>query len=432
MGELRFVHAADLHLGRLFSGLERTTPELGRIFRRAHSESWERIVREAVARKVDFVTLAGDVFDASNPGVRARVDYRDGVNRLHEAGIPVFVVLGNHDPLATFPESLRNLSGQHLFGTEPEGIRPSSVEYTDGVMVFGVSFPKTVVRDNLVNKFRRDPGLDLAIGLVHANVSGMGGHRNYAPCTMDDLRAAGMDVWCLGHVHSRTVLSRNPLVLYPGASQGAHINEPGPHGCDLVTVNHGGMIGTEFLPVAPVRWESVHVDVTGFKSVEDVMDAVEAGSSNLADRDESVRAIVVRFNLVGRGAPEVMRELENRDELSDILSDRLSVLPVPVFPESVRDMTLPWIDLESAMDEDGFLADFLKLCSETADDPVALQHLIEQVQRELLTKVSPGYLSQDLKLRAAAESDCVWRNLLDHARNLTVKAFTDPTTDATE
>ncbi len=425
MGSVRFIHASDLHLGRQFSGIERTRPELGQIFRRAHYEAWERIVRTAMDRKVDFVTLGGDVFDSSNPSVRARVAYRDGVGRLNESGIPVYTVLGNHDSLAVFPESLRSLPGHHLFGADPRGIKPSSVEYSDGVMIFGASFPNSVVRENLVSKFRRDPGVNLAIGLVHANVSGIGGHRNYAPCTLDDLRGAGMDVWCLGHVHARMILSNNPLILYPGASQGAQINESGPHGCDLVTVSDEGAAETAALPIAPVCWESMDVDVGGFNSTEDILDAVELESSRFAERDDSVRAIVVRINLKGRGGPEVARALEDTEEWQDILSDRLSALPVPVFPESVRDRTSQWLDLESLEDGDGFLADFLRLCTETAKDPAALERVIGQVQQELRTKVSSRYLRSDLTLRNGTEDNTVWSNRLDNARKLVAKIFAD-------
>ncbi|MFH1112534.1 MAG: DNA repair exonuclease [Pseudomonadota bacterium] len=422
---LRFIHAADLHLGRQFSGLERTGPELGRIFRHAHYEAWERIVRAAIDRKVDFVTLAGDLFDASSPGVRARVAYRDGVTRLHEAGIPVYAVLGNHDPLAVFPESLRNLPGQHLFGTDPRGIRPPQVEYSEGVEIFGASFPTSVVRENLVTGFRRDPGVDLAIGLVHANVAGIGGHRNYAPCTLDDLLRAGMDVWCLGHVHARMILSRNPLIFYPGASQGAQINEAGPHGCDLVTVSDEGSVETEALPIAPVCWETIDVDVSGFKSPDDIPDAVERESSRLGERDGAVQAVVVRINLRGRGEPEVAGGWEDNGEIQDILSDRLSTLPVPVFPESVRNLTSPWPDPESLEEGDGFLADFLRLCSGTAADPTALERVIGEVRRELLTKVSPRYLGPGLLPRGCTEDDGVWSDRLDNARKLVAKMFAD-------
>ena len=251
MTTLKFIHAADIHLGRPFSGLRRSSPELGNLFLQAGYDAWDRIVTTAIDRSVDFLTLGGDVFDAPNPTVRARVAFKKGVERLHDARIPIYLAVGNHDPLKSFPESLRTLPGLHLFGPNPEGMRFAGQEQTDGVMIFGAGFEKAVITDNLVRKFRRDPGVDLAIGVVHTNVAGTSGHENYSPCTLDDLKAAGMDIWCLGHVHSSEVLSQDPLILYPGTSQGAHINESGLRGCHLIVAQAGSAAVAEFIPLAP-------------------------------------------------------------------------------------------------------------------------------------------------------------------------------------
>ena len=211
-----------------------------------------------------------------NPTVRARVAFKNGLERLYDARIPVYLAVGNHDPLKSFPESLRTLPGLNLFGPNPEGMRFTGREQTDGVMIFGAGFEKAVITDNLVRKFRRDPGLDLAIGVVHTNVAGTSGHENYSPCTLDDLRAAGMDIWCLGHVHSSEVLSQDPLILYPGTSQGAHINESGLRGCHLIVAQAGSAAVAEFIPLAPVCWLKVDLDVTECHSAEDLLDEAVA------------------------------------------------------------------------------------------------------------------------------------------------------------
>jgi hypothetical protein len=78
------------------------------------------------------------------------------------------------------------------------------------------------------------------------------------------------------------------------------------------------------------------------------------------------------------------------------------------------------------MKGDGFLADFLKLCSETAEDPIALEHLVGQVQQELLTKVSSRYLRSDLKIRGGTGDGSEWANLLSNASTLVAKTFADP------
>ncbi len=64
MTTLKFIHAADIHLGRPFSGLRRSSPELGNLFLQAGYDAWDRIVTTAIDRGVDFLTLGGDVFDA--------------------------------------------------------------------------------------------------------------------------------------------------------------------------------------------------------------------------------------------------------------------------------------------------------------------------------------------------------------------------------
>jgi exonuclease SbcD len=423
--QLTFIHAADVHLGRAFSGLERTSPDLGGLFRGAHYDAFNRIVRTAVDRKVDFITLGGDVFDASNPNVRARVVFRDGIARLYDSGIPVFMVLGNHDPLATFPEGLKNLPGLHLFGPTAEGIALDPVKHTDGVMIYGTSFPRSAVSENLVNRFQRDSGVDLAIGLVHANVSGIGGHHDYAPCTVDDLRSSGMDVWCLGHVHVPMILSRSPLIVYPGTCQGAQAKEAGERGCQLVTVRKDGEPETEFIPVAPVRWAILDVDVTDCRSIEDVPDAVEMECSKLSEPDEWLRAVVVRINLTGSGTQEISEALARDEELSIILSERLAALSVPVFPETIRDVSLPWIDPDMLMDEEGFLGDFLKLCGGKLDEPTALRQMVAEVQSEFLRLVSPAYMRSGLMPHNIEESE-EWAGYLRKAKETVTKMFADP------
>ncbi|MEJ2718705.1 MAG: DNA repair exonuclease, partial [Deltaproteobacteria bacterium] len=347
MAPLRFIHAADLHLGRPFAGLSKSLPESAELFLRAGYKAWERIVATALDGNADFVTLAGDVFDNANPAVRPRVAFRDGVTKLHEAGIPVFLTLGNHDPLCDFPDALRSLPGLHLFGAEPEGREFAAHHMDRRVMIYGASFERAAVRENLVRRFHRDPRAEIAIGVVHANVSGVSGHDDYAPCSLDDLRLAGMDLWCMGHVHLGTVLSEYPLILYAGTSQGAHVNETGARGCYVITVDGPGEAAAEFVPIAPVRWEKLELDVTDLSGEEDLLDALEDECGKLAPDDEGVEAVVARIHLKGHGTGQAQALAHGTSELADMLRERLARLPIPVFAESIRDATLSTIDLNA-------------------------------------------------------------------------------------
>jgi exonuclease SbcD len=396
MAPLRFLHAANLHLGRPFAGLSKSLPDSADRFLRAGYKAWERIVKTALDKRVDFVTLAGDVFDNANPALRPRVAFRDGVSRLHEAGIPVFLTLGNHDPLCDFPDALRSLPGLHLFGPEPEGMTFDAPHVDQQVIIYGASFERAATRENLVRRFQRDAAAEIAIGLVHANVSGMPGHDDYAPCSLEDLRRTGMDLWCMGHVHIATILSEYPLILYAGTSQGAHVNETGSRGCYLITVDGPAEALAKFVPVAPVRWEKLEVDLTDISGEEDLLDTLEHECSKLAPDDEDIDAVVARIHLKGQGGGHVLALAHGASELTEMLGERLARLPVPVFAESIRDATVSTIDLNSLMNEGGLLADFLKLCREAPDDPHVKEEIIGELQSELAKHQYQRYLDPAL------------------------------------
>lgn len=423
MPALRFLHAADIHLGRQFSGLQRSSPELGDLFRRAGYSAWERMVQTAINNRVDFVTLAGDVFDAVHPTVRARVTFMKGIQRLHEAGIPVFMALGNHDPLRTFPAALRSLPGLHLFGPNPDVPGSGAVEHVEGVVVFGASYEKSVVTENLAKRFSRDKGIDVAIGVLHANVFGYSAHKDYAPCTLDDLRQVPMDAWCLGHVHSGQVLWEDPLILYAGTSQGAHAAECGIKGCYLVTVNERGSSSAAFVPLAPVNWEEVHLDATGLDSPERLLEVAEETCVGLVPAGQDLEAVVVRIHVTGVGSKHLSEVMKTNHEIQDLLVERLSELPVPVFPESLTDLTSSGFDIESLSEEEGFLGEFLRLCRRSADDPESIRELATEIQTDLLRRVGRSYVVPEVDPKQLLEDRTALSDCLQAAAEEVTSAF---------
>ncbi len=425
MATLRFLHAADVHLGRPFSGLSRLSPEFGPIFRHAGQGAWKRMVERAVKDCVDFVVLAGDIFHDINPPISAIVAFKKGLETLYQAGIPVFLALGNHDPLRSFPDSLRSLPGLHVFAADPQPGKPTGMEFDRGVMICGASFERSAVTENLVRKFHRDPGIDLAIGVVHTNVSGSTGHRDYAPCTLDDLRQTGMQIWCLGHVHSARTLWQDPLILYAGASQGANALESGPKGCWLVTVNDRGAASTEFVPLAPVRWEVARVEAAPLSGPEDLAPAAEAACSQLLAGAEGLEALVVGMNLIGERPAWHSGPLAENLDIREMLSERLAALSTPVFLASLSDDTRSPLDLNALMEQEGFLGDLVRVCREAGHDSTWIEDLSRDIRKELARKVSGTLL--DPVLDSLTESaDCTrLSKLLEEAAALAASTFFD-------
>lgn len=120
--QVTFIHAADLHLGAPMRGLRALSPEWAERVRAAIGEAYGRVVQAALDRAVDFVLIAGDMFDTA---CSSYADYRlffRGLERLSEAGIPVFMVTGNHDPYTSW---------QHEFFNLPEGVAMLSAQKPD-------------------------------------------------------------------------------------------------------------------------------------------------------------------------------------------------------------------------------------------------------------------------------------------------------------
>ena len=67
MSTITFIHAADLHLGAPFKGLRASSPLWADVLLKAIPDAYRRIVDTAIEKQVDFVVVAGDIFDDSRP-----------------------------------------------------------------------------------------------------------------------------------------------------------------------------------------------------------------------------------------------------------------------------------------------------------------------------------------------------------------------------
>lgn len=92
---MRFIHFADTHLG--FSDLSKVDVETG-VNRREQDfyEAWWRVIDAIAEHRPDFVLHAGDLFQSPRPNNRAIAVALEGLKKLHDAGIPIFIVAGNH------------------------------------------------------------------------------------------------------------------------------------------------------------------------------------------------------------------------------------------------------------------------------------------------------------------------------------------------
>lgn len=262
MERIRFIHAADLHLDSPFTGLGRLLPDyLMKELRESPFRSFQRIVRTALKENVDFVILAGDLFDGENRSLRTQVRLREEMLTLREADIPVYIIHGNHDHLGGSWTKIELPGNVHVFGADT-GVARFEKNGT-AVHLYGFSYPRRHMPERMAGTYTKLEGADYHIGLLHGSAEGSSGHSPYAPFTAMELAEKGFDYWALGHIHIHSVVSEEPLAVYPGNIQGRNRKESGPKGCCLVELN-GKDADYAFVETAGFIWETKKIDTRGY------------------------------------------------------------------------------------------------------------------------------------------------------------------------
>lgn len=379
MPPFQFIHTADLHLDSPFRGLSEVAPTLQSVLRGATFQAFENIINLCIDRQVNFLLIAGDIHDESDRSLRALTRLRLGFERLAEHQIPVFLCHGNHDPLAGWSEKFSWPDTVWVFDAKEVVARPVVINGAEIARIYGLSFSKEKVTDNLAQQFHRGPNAPWSIGLLHTNVGDDPNHGNYAPCQIDDLLKVGMNYWALGHVHTHRILrAQDPLIIYPGNPQGRHVREPGPRGCYLVQVDSHGCAHPEFVPVDVVRWYEEHIPIEGLGDFDELLSQLDDRVNALRQKSEG-RGIIVRWKFVGRGV--LHREIIRPGRLEDLLvtlREKWGLGTQFVWSESIQDRTGREIDFEALRQEENLLGDFLRLAE--VGEETRLQELRQMLE----------------------------------------------------
>jgi DNA repair protein SbcD/Mre11 len=93
---IKFLHFSDAHIDIISQG--RRDPESGLPIRVIDFlKALDRIIDAAIEEKVDLVLFAGDAFKDRNPASTYRREWDRRIMRLSQSGIPILLLVGNHD-----------------------------------------------------------------------------------------------------------------------------------------------------------------------------------------------------------------------------------------------------------------------------------------------------------------------------------------------
>ena len=93
---LQIVHCSDLHLDSTFDSMNMDDVALQNR-KRDLDDNFTRIVEYVRKNKPDVFLISGDIFDHPTPSNESLVFFTRKVRELHEAGINVFLIGGDHD-----------------------------------------------------------------------------------------------------------------------------------------------------------------------------------------------------------------------------------------------------------------------------------------------------------------------------------------------
>jgi DNA repair exonuclease SbcCD nuclease subunit len=271
-----FLHAADIHLDSPFLNLGGYDGAPVELFRGATRRAFDNLVQLAINEQVAFILIAGDLFDGDCSDFNTPIYLKKKLIELGRNGVGTFVVLGNHDAQSrmkkglslNLPETTRILSAD-----TPETVKLEDVP----VAIHGQSFARPRETKDLSVNYPAPCSGRFNIGLLHTNCGATAGHGPYAPSSVGKLAAHGYDYWALGHIHKRNDVRKNsPWIVYPGNTQGRHINESGAKGCSLVRVDDASKVRVEHRDLDVCRWVTVTVDASACEASQDIVDLAEA------------------------------------------------------------------------------------------------------------------------------------------------------------
>jgi len=387
---MRILHFADLHLGVETYG--RVDPATGLSTRLLDFlRALDELVEYAVEERVDLVLFCGDAYKSREPSQTHQREFARRIRRLVDAGIPVFLLVGNHDlpgavsratSLEIFHTLLSRDDGEagsvyvagrpatHVVATAAgpaqivalPWLTPGRFLAREEPRPWSGTIDQVLARmEEAVGRFVQERGEALDLGLpsvlaAHVALTGSlvreGSEKwmtvgRYPELLKSTLHPQLFDYVALGHMHQRSALGGDgatPLV-YPGSLQRVDFGEEeGEKGFCVVELDPQRPRGErlvgepQFRPVWTRPFVTVNVSPRQEDPTLEVLAAIER-----AGVDDAIVRVIIRLS---RAQEPLLREAEVRQALvgaqfvayikrETIEEQRTARLPAGVRPESL-------------------------------------------------------------------------------------------------
>lgn len=387
---MKFIHTADLHLDSPLRGLSSYPDAPAERLRTATRDAFLNLVTCAIDEPVDFMVVAGDVYDGDWKDFNTGLFFIKQMGRLRQAGIPVFLLYGNHDAESDMTRSLDLPDNVHVFSS-----RKAETFHLEQhkVALHGRSFKVAATTENLLPGYPAPVPGWLNIGVLHTALEGNSEHAQYAPCSVAELQAKGYTYWALGHVHEHWVQRGDVTIAYPGNLQGRHIREPGERGALLVTAQDGDITAVERLAVDVLRWHQLDIDIGPVTDGRSAVRLVGQALERLLTDTPSHLPLAVRVVFKGRSAAHADLVADEGQLRQEVIAQAVALDAERIWIEKVRLASEPLASDGSHADDEAqdALAELESLALSAQDDPDFVralqadwQALLEKLPHEVL------------------------------------------------
>ena len=166
MTSFRFIHTADIHLDSPLIGLAGQEGSAADRIRTATREAFENLVGLALYEEVAFVIIAGDLYDGDWRDYQTGLFFVRQMGRLAAAGVPVFLLYGNHDAESQITRRLVLPENVNAFSSR----EPGTYQLKElGVALHGQSYRQRDIDDNLVPDYPEPIAGMFNVGVLHTD-----------------------------------------------------------------------------------------------------------------------------------------------------------------------------------------------------------------------------------------------------------------------
>ncbi len=345
---MKILHFADLHLGvENYSG--GINPETGLSWR-LHDflSTFDEVVEYALSENVDLVLFCGDAYRSRDPSQTHQREFAKRIWRLSSSGIPVFLLIGNHDlpsafGRATTMEIFRTLAipnvtvasslGTYRVETKAGPLQVVALPWARKSAILSREETKNLTFDEVNDMLAQivtdllraevealDPILPTILAAHVWIANAKTGSERFMTIGDDyvllqsNVANPAFDYVALGHIHKRQALSESPPVVYAGSLQRIDFSEESDEkGFFVVEIERKGQVSRHFQPVKARPFLTIKVNVGQGEA-----DPTQAVLRAIARREAEIKDAVVRLQVT---IPEPLEGLLQEGEIRKALTD---------------------------------------------------------------------------------------------------------------